>query len=140
MEIDGKIIKESIQKQEKDNANRKKLRLTLSGQQFESWGLPTSYMGPMLLHEELVISSNYFSDIMPELKNMGNLELLDLSENLITSVEPLQGHIKLQNLILNNNRISELSSFKNMPTLKSLVSKLNYLQVQELTLYPNNSF
>ena len=82
-------------------------------------------MASILLVEHLDVSSNYLTTIMPELKSMDGLKMLSLAENLIESIEPIHGHRRLVELNLNNNKITSLESFSDMPQLRNLVPSLS---------------
>jgi hypothetical protein len=76
-----------------------------------------------LIHKLLFIPWNRFSDITP-LKNLVNLEILDLSINQISDISSLRNLANLRELDLYNNQVTDISPLKNLVNLKKNVFKI----------------
>jgi Leucine-rich repeat (LRR) protein len=70
---------------------------------------------------ELTLRHNYLRSIEPIVQQCASLAVLDLSINLITKIENVQGHQYLVQLILANNQIEVVEGLDELPELRVLV-------------------
>ena len=73
----------------------------------------------------LDLPENQIADIKP-LQNLKRLEFLDLSKNKIVDVSPLAEHIRLMFLTLDDNEITDIT-----PLVKKSIRWFGYLSLQK---------
>lgn len=125
MDLELELVNQIISEQNADYNTIKKLNF--SQKQIEDWGNIESYIGKLIGLNQLDFSSNYLESIFPDIKVLNNLQILDLSENLIVEITSISGHPTIKELNLSSNRIKTLDGLEDLPSLETLNVSNNFL-------------